>query len=71
MSMSTAIGLGILAWVLLAIVLAFFLGHMIQLRDRQRLTRVPRRARARLHSVGRPGTATTQAGSGWDLRNGT
>lgn len=71
MSTSTAIGLGILAWVLLAIVLALFLGHMIQLRDRERLPRAPRSARTRLRSVGRPGPAPSQAGSGWDLRNGT
>ncbi|HEY2764375.1 MAG TPA: hypothetical protein VGJ13_10245 [Pseudonocardiaceae bacterium] len=69
MSTSTAIGLGILAWVLLAIVLAFSLGYMIQLRDRQRPSRTP--TKARLRSVGRPGTAPPQAGSGWDLRNGT
>ncbi len=36
MSTTAMIGLGILAWVLLAILLALFVGRMIRLRDRQR-----------------------------------
>lgn len=35
MSTTVVIGLGILAWVLLAIPLALFVGRMIRLRDRQ------------------------------------
>ena len=71
MSTSTAIGLGILAWVLLAIVLSLFLGHMIQLRERQRRPRVEGNARPRLRSVGQPDTASSPVGSGWDLRDGS
>ncbi|MFN2495219.1 MAG: hypothetical protein ABR608_04835 [Pseudonocardiaceae bacterium] len=36
MNTVAVIGLGVLAWVLLATLLALFLGRMIQLRDRQR-----------------------------------
>lgn len=36
MSMIAVIGLGILAWVLVAIPLALFVGRMIMLRERQR-----------------------------------
>lgn len=53
MSTAAVIGLGILAWVLLSLLLALFIGRMIQLRDRQRPDRSPaeefsssRRARA-------------------------
>jgi hypothetical protein len=42
MSMAAVIGLGVLAWLLFAILLALFVGRMIQLRDRQR----PDRARS-------------------------
>lgn len=35
MSTATVIGLGILVWVLLAIMLSLFIGRMIKLRDRQ------------------------------------
>lgn len=40
MSTAAVIGLGILVWVLLSLLLALFVGRMIQLRDRQRPDRV-------------------------------
>jgi hypothetical protein len=36
MSNAAAIGLGIMGWILVAILLALFVGRMIELRDRQR-----------------------------------
>ena len=41
MSTAAMIGLGVLAWILLSILLALFVGRMIQLRDRQRPDRSP------------------------------
>ena len=39
MSMTAVIGLGLLAWVLLAILVALAVARMIRIRDRQRLDR--------------------------------
>lgn len=41
MSMAEAFGLGFLTWVVLSILVALFLGRMIQLRERERPDRTP------------------------------
>ncbi|MGH3795428.1 MAG: hypothetical protein ACRDSP_11105 [Pseudonocardiaceae bacterium] len=70
MSTPLAIGLGILAWVLLAIVLAFFVGYLIQLRDRQRLDRPRHGEPVKLRSGNRAGTPPQQTRPGWELHDG-
>jgi len=41
MSTAAMIGLGIFSWILLSVLLALFVGRMIQVRDRQRPDRNP------------------------------
>lgn len=41
MSTAAVIGLGVFVWILLSVLLALFVGRMIQLRDRQRPDRNP------------------------------
>lgn len=67
MSTTVVIGLGTLAWVLLAILLALSVGRMIRLRDRQR----PDPAKLGTPAEGKPGDDTEefQTPSKWQLRN--
>ncbi|MGH3837009.1 MAG: hypothetical protein ACREX8_19575 [Gammaproteobacteria bacterium] len=74
MSTIAVIGLGILAWVLLAIPLALFVARMIRLRDRQRPDGTEPGAPAQGTST--QGTSTDCAGAirrppGWRPRNKT
>lgn len=64
MSTAAMIGLGIVAWVLLSVLLALFVGRMIQLRDRQRPDRTPPVTRA---PSDRARAASPRPGSGRDL----
>ncbi|MGH4024871.1 MAG: hypothetical protein ACRDRV_09825 [Pseudonocardiaceae bacterium] len=41
MSTAAMIGLGVFSWILLSVLLALFVGRMIQVRDRQRPDRNP------------------------------
>lgn len=67
MSTAVAIGLGIVAWVLSAILLAFFMGRMIQLRDRSRLDRTTAAAPPKPWTGGRSPPSSQM----WELGNGT
>lgn len=67
MSTTAVIGLGILAWVLLAIPLALFVGRMIRLRDRQRPDQTEPGAPA--EGTSRDGTDTFHTPRRWRLRN--
>jgi hypothetical protein len=71
MGTTAVIGLGILAWILMAIPLALFVGRMIRIRDRQRPDRT---------EPGAPAEGTSRDGTGdgtgachtprrWSLRN--
>ena len=51
MSATAVVGLGILAWVLLATLLALFVGRMIKRRDRQRPNRTEPEASAKGESA--------------------
>lgn len=62
MGTTAVIGLGLLAWVLLAILLALFVGRMIRLRDRQRPDRTEPGAPAEDKSGG--GTESFRTPSG-------
>lgn len=66
MSTAAVIGLGVFAWILLSILLALFVGRMIQLRDRQRPDRSPP---VTLSATDRAGTASPQQSPGPDLRD--
>jgi hypothetical protein len=69
MSTTVVIGLGILAWALVAILLALSVGRMIRLRDRQR----PDSTEPRTLAEGTPGSEieALQTTSKWKLRNKT
>ncbi|MGH4006571.1 MAG: hypothetical protein ACRDTH_00095 [Pseudonocardiaceae bacterium] len=69
MSTTAMIGLGLLAWVLLAIPLALFVGRMIRLRDRQR----PDRTGPRTPAEGKSGDGTEsfRTPPRWNRRNKT
>lgn len=69
MSTIAVIGLGILAWVLLAIPLALFVARVIRLRDRQRPDRTEQGAppEGKLTDVGE----SMRKPAGWQLRNKT
>jgi hypothetical protein len=69
MSTIAVVGLGILAWVLLAIPLALFVARMIRLRDQQRPDRTEPGAPAedKLTDVGE----SMSKPPGWQLRNKT
>ena len=69
MSTTAVIGLGVLVWVLLAILLAFFVGRMIRLRDRQRPDRTEPDAPAEGTSTG--SAESLQTPPKWRLRNKT
>ncbi|MGH3926777.1 MAG: hypothetical protein ACRDS9_27230 [Pseudonocardiaceae bacterium] len=69
MSTTAVIGLGILAWAVLAIPLALFVGRMIRLRDRQRPDWPGSEAPAEDSSTG--GEESTGRSTGWRLRNKT
>ncbi|MGH3909075.1 MAG: hypothetical protein ACRDTE_33590 [Pseudonocardiaceae bacterium] len=68
MSMSAAFGLGVLTWVVLSIMVALFLGRMIQLRERQCPDRAPPQERP---PSDRAGAASPRQRSGWELRDET
>lgn len=67
MSTTAVIGLGVLVWVLLAILLALSVGQMIRLRDRQRPDRPEPDAPAGGRSRG--STESVQTPPRWRLRN--
>jgi hypothetical protein len=69
MSMLVVIGFGILVWVLLAILLALFVGRMIRLRDRQ----LPGQAESGTSSEGKLVDVgeSTRRPPRWRLRNKT
>lgn len=69
MSTIAVIGLGILAWVLLAIPLALFVARMIRLRDRQRPDRIEPGAPA--EGTSGDSAESFQTRSRWQLRNKT
>jgi hypothetical protein len=69
MSTTAAIALGILAWVLLAILLALFVGRMIILRDRQRPDRTEPEGPAEGGSA--DGGEPIYKPPGWRLRDKT
>lgn len=69
MSTTAVIGLGILAWALLAILLALFVGRMIRLRDRQRPDWTKSETRAEDRPTG--GEEPIRKPAGWRLRNKT
>src|SRR5918997_1466795 len=69
MSTTAVIGLGVLIWVLLAILLALFVGRMIRLRDRQRPGRTEPDAPA--EGTSRGSTESVQTPPRWRLRNKT
>lgn len=69
MSTTAVIGLGILAWAVLAILLALFVGRMIRLRDRQRPDWTDSEARAEGRPTG--GEESIRKPVGWRLRNKT
>jgi ornithine cyclodeaminase/alanine dehydrogenase-like protein (mu-crystallin family) len=68
MSTTAVIGLGILAWAVLAVLLALFVGRMIRIRDRQRPDRTESNA-AEGRSTG--GEESIRKPAGWRLRNKT
>ncbi|MGH3933424.1 MAG: hypothetical protein ACRDS1_00330 [Pseudonocardiaceae bacterium] len=67
MNTVTVIGLGILAWVLLSVPLALFVGRMIRLRDRQ----LPGQAEPGAPPEGKAADAreSTRRPPRWRLRN--
>ncbi|HSL07893.1 MAG TPA: hypothetical protein VK887_07925 [Pseudonocardiaceae bacterium] len=67
MGTTAVIGIGILAWVLMAIPLALFVGRMIRMRDRQRPDRTEPGAAAEGRS--RDGTDVSRTPRRWYLRN--
>jgi hypothetical protein len=67
MSTTAVIGLGILAWAVLAILFALFVGRMIRLRDRQRPDWTESEVPAEGQSVN--GGESSQALPGWQPRN--
>lgn len=67
MSTTAVIGLGVLVWVLLAILLALAVGRMIRLRDRQRPDRTEPDAPTEGRSRG--STESVQTPPRWRLRN--
>lgn len=67
MSMAAAFGLGFVTWVVLSVLLALFLGRVIQLREWQRPDRTPP-VEFRPHD--RAGAASPRR-SGWELRDET
>ena len=69
MSTTAVIGLGLLAWVLLAVPLALFVGRMIRLRDRQRPD--PTGPRTPAESKPGDGTEPFRTPSRWSRRNKT
>ncbi|MGH3753401.1 MAG: hypothetical protein ACRDRP_12005 [Pseudonocardiaceae bacterium] len=69
MSTTAVIGLGIFAWVLVAILLALFAGRMIRLRDRQRPDRTEPVAPVEPGSG--DGAGSLPARPRWRLRNKT
>ncbi|HEU0088683.1 MAG TPA: hypothetical protein VFQ77_13730 [Pseudonocardiaceae bacterium] len=68
MSTPVVIGLGLVAWVLLGMLLALFLGRVIQLRDRQQPHRGPPRPPATLGSGKQVRASSLHPGAG-DRRN--
>ena len=66
MSTAAVIGLGVLAWILLSVLLALFVGRMIQLRDRQRPDPSPP---VELPASERAGAGPPSAWSGPDCRD--
>ncbi len=68
MSTTAAIGLMILAWILLAIPLALLVGRMIRLRGQRSNRTVPR---ALAESQPSDDAETFHAPPGWQLRNKT
>lgn len=69
MSTTAVIGLGILAWILLAILLAVLMGPLIRLRDRPHPDRTEPGVLAKAQSV--DGAESLHAPPGWQLRNKT
>lgn len=69
MSTVAVIGFGILAWILLAIPLALFVGRMIRLRDWQRPDRTEPGAPAEGTSA--DGAEATRTPPGWQPRDKT
>lgn len=67
MSTTAVIGLGVLAWVLLAILVALFVARMIALRDRQRPDRTGPEAPAEARSA--DGEEPIRTPRRWRLRN--
>lgn len=66
MSMAAAFGLGFLTWVVLSILLALFLGRMIQLRELQRPGWI---SPAERPPSDRAGAASPWQRPGWELRD--
>ncbi|MGH4016492.1 MAG: hypothetical protein ACRDSL_21690 [Pseudonocardiaceae bacterium] len=71
MSTAVVIGLGILAWVLVAIMLALFLGRVVQLRDRQCPDRTEPGEPAGFRPGQRADVTSVHAPVGWDRRHQT
>lgn len=69
MSTTVVLGLGILAWVLLAVLLALSVGRMIRLRDRQRPDRTEQGAP--VEGKADDSTESLHTPPGWQLRNKT
>ncbi len=69
MSTTAVIGLGILAWILLAIQVALFVARAIRLRDRQRPDRTGPSAPAEGESG--DGAVSSHTLPGWPLRSKT
>ncbi|MDQ4102646.1 MAG: hypothetical protein M3186_02610 [Actinomycetota bacterium] len=67
MSTTAVIGLGILAWAVLAVLFALLVGRMIRLRDRQRPDRPKSQAAAEGRST--DGEESIRKSAGWRLRN--
>ncbi len=68
MSMAEAFGLGFVTWVALSILVAFFLGRMIQVRERQRPGQPPP---AKRPPSDRAGVVSPLRRSCWELRDET
>jgi hypothetical protein len=67
MGTTAVIGIGILAWVLMAIPLALFVGRMIRMRDRQHPD--PTEPGAPAEGMSRDGTDACHTPRRWGLRN--
>jgi hypothetical protein len=71
MSTTAVIGLGILAWVLLAILVALFIARLIRLRDRQRPDRTDPAPGTPAVGESPDGAESVLAWRGWRLRSKT